>query len=50
MKGFMKNIYGIADRTVNNRCIETPDGVVRTPKEAIAWLKEQEEQVSEQDN
>lgn len=50
MKGFMKNIYGIADRAVNNRCIETPDGVVRTPKEAIAWLKEQEEQVSEQDN
>ncbi len=30
------------DDTGNNRCVVLPDGKVVTPREAIAWLKEQE--------
>lgn len=30
------------DRTLNNKCIELPDGRIVKPKEAIKWLEEQE--------
>ena len=30
------------DRSLNNKCIELPDGKVVNPKEAIKWLEEQE--------
>lgn len=42
MQEFMRRLYGISDYNVNIRCIELPDGTVVTPKEAIAWLNEQE--------
>lgn len=42
MKVFMKRMYGI-DGYSHNRCIETPDGKVLTPKEAVAWMKAEEE-------
>lgn len=41
MSEFMTNIYGFPSHTVNNKCIELPDGRVVRPKEAIEWLKEQ---------
>ena len=42
MKEFMRRMYGI-DGYSHNRCIETPDGKVLTPKEAVAWMKAEEE-------
>lgn len=38
---FARAIYHI-DCDYNNRCIELPDGRIVDPKEAIAWLEEQE--------
>ena len=43
MNRFMRSFYG-ADNSLNNRCIELPDGSVVAPKEAIKWLKEQQEE------
>lgn len=42
MNKFMESFYGVYD-SLNNRCIELPDGSVVTPKEAIKWLKKQQE-------
>ena len=47
MRDFMRNIYGFPGHTVNNRCIELPDGSVATPKDAIAWLKKQQSNTTE---
>lgn len=41
MKVFMSRMYGL-DGYTRNRCIELPNGNVVTPKEAAAWLKEQQ--------
>ena len=49
MKEFMARLYGIGDRSVNTRCIELPDGTVVKPKEAIEYLKAQEELAEEKD-
>lgn len=38
---FMLDMCGVND--VNNRCLELPDGSVVNPKEAIKWLKSQNE-------
>lgn len=46
MQEFMRRVYGINEYT-KNRCIELPDGSVVTPKEAVAWLNEQEKQEAE---
>lgn len=46
MQEFMSRIYGCSDYEVNIRCIELPDGRVVHPKEAIEYLK-QEEQANE---
>lgn len=40
MDKFMSVITG--DRTLNNKCIELPNGRIVKPKEAIQWLEEQE--------
>lgn len=43
MGHFMKQLYGLPGYTsVNNRCIELPDGTVVTVKAAVKYLKEQE--------
>jgi len=39
LKEFMRRMYGIDGNTVK-RCIELPDGATATPKEAIAYMKE----------
>lgn len=44
MEEFMRRFYGISDYGTNNRCIELPDGSVVTPKEAVVWMKKQEEE------
>lgn len=44
MEEFMRRFYGIGDYETNNRCIELPDGSVVTPKEAVVWMKKQEEE------
>ena len=41
MKEFMRRMYGLESYS-HNKCVELPDGTVVTPKEAAAWLKEQE--------
>lgn len=41
MKEFMRRFYGFSDSNVNIRCIELPDGRVVEPLEAIAYLKEE---------
>lgn len=41
---FMRRIYGISNYDINMNCIELPDGKTVSPKEAIKWLKEQNEQ------
>lgn len=46
---FMRRIYGSSDRRVNTRCIELPDGSIVAPREAIQWLKEQNEQKETQE-
>ena len=43
---FMESLYGVRIN-LNNKCIELPDGSTATPKEAIAWLKKQEEESDE---
>ena len=46
MAEFMEGLYG--ERTsLNNKCIELPNGSTVTPKEAIVWLKKQEEESDE---
>jgi len=45
MTGFMKRLYGITDETKEITCIELPDGELCDPKEAIEWLKSQNEEV-----
>lgn len=48
---FMQRLYGNSNDTVNIRCIELPDGMVVTPKEAVDWLNAQEQQnLQEQEN
>lgn len=48
MQEFMNRLYGTNNGdTVNTQCIELPDGRVVRPKEAIAWLKEQEANTNE---
>lgn len=47
MAKFMRMLYGVGDDYYNNRALELPDGSIVTPKEAIAWLKEQEGEVNE---
>ena len=42
MDKFMESFYGVYG-SLNNRCIELPDGSVVAPKEAIKWLKKQQE-------
>ena len=42
MSEFMSRLYGISNYDVNIKCIELPDGRVVEPKDAIAWLNEQE--------
>lgn len=44
MKEFMYRIYGRSDDSVNMKCIELPDGTMATPKEAIKYLKKEENQ------
>lgn len=39
MQEFMNRLYGISDNNVNIRCVELPNGIVVTPKEAIVFLK-----------
>ena len=41
---FMRRISGSSSSRVNSRCIELPDGSVVSPREAIQWLKDQNEQ------
>ncbi len=43
MQEFMLRVYGLSDERVNMKCIELPDGAVVTPKEAVVYLKQQEE-------
>jgi len=47
MGGFMETMWG--GNSVNNRCIELPDGRVVKPAEAIAWLEQQEANTNEQE-
>lgn len=47
MQEFMNRLYGISDDDVNICCIELPDGSVVEPKQAIEWLKAQEESKDE---
>lgn len=47
MHEFMACIHGRSSYSANNRCIELPNGLVVTPEDAIKWLGEQEETVSE---
>lgn len=50
MEEFMKRLYGLNGSTVNNRCIELPDGKVVTPTEAVDWIhSEEKEQEGAQD-
>lgn len=46
MGEFMESLYGTRT-SLNNKCIELPNGSTVTPKEAIAWLKKQEEESDE---
>lgn len=39
----MRRLYGVSGSGKNVRCIELPDGSVVEPKEAIKWLKEENE-------
>lgn len=41
MAAFMRNLYGI-DGTVNNRCIELPNGEVVDARGAVKWMRENE--------
>lgn len=50
MDEFMLRLYGVGESKVNTRCIELPNGEVVTPKVAIKWLNEQEEEADEQNN
>lgn len=43
MTEFMMRLYEVSSSHVNIKCIELPDGSVVKPKDAIKWLKEQEE-------
>lgn len=36
---FMEALYGVRD-SLNNNCIELPNGDTVTPKDAVAWLKQ----------
>ncbi len=47
MEEFMRQIYGISQYDTSTCCIELPNGDVVKPKEAIEWLKSQEEQENE---
>lgn len=47
MEEFMDRLYGRSSDRVNLRCIELPDGSVVEPKQAIEWLKAQEESKDE---
>lgn len=47
MAEFMARLYGVSDYNVNIRCIELPDGSVVDPKEAISWIKSQEQKAQE---
>lgn len=49
MAEFMARFYKASSRNVNVRCIELPDGRVVEPKEAIEYLK-QEEQANGENN
>lgn len=40
---FMRQLYGLSDNKKNVRCFELPDGNVVGPKEAIQYLKEENE-------
>ena len=40
MQCFMEDIYGLSRRSRNGKYIETPNGLVLSPKEAIQWLKD----------
>ena len=42
MNSFCSSLYGTDDYCYNNTCIELPNGEVVNPKDAIAWLEEQE--------
>lgn len=44
MQEFMRQLYGLADDGKNNRCIELPDGRVVNAKDAVEFLKQQQEQ------
>ena len=46
MGEFMESLYGTRT-SLNNKCIELPNGSTVTPKEAIVWLKKQEEESDE---
>lgn len=39
MQKFIEALYGI-NNSLNNNCLELPNGIVVTPKLAIAWLKQ----------
>lgn len=39
MQKFMEALYGM-NNSLNNNCLELPNGIVVTPKLAIAWLKQ----------
>ena len=45
MKTFMRTLYGRGSR--NSRCIELPNGEIADAKEAIEWLKKEEEETNE---
>lgn len=47
MEEFMRRMYEISDYSVNIRCIELPDGRAVKPKEAIEYLKSQNQQGDE---
>ena len=50
MEEFMRRLYGLNGSSVNNRCIELPDGRVVTPTEAVDWIhSEEKEQEDAQD-
>lgn len=46
---FMRRISGSSSNRVNSRCIELPDKNVVSPREAIQWLKDQNEQKKSQE-
>lgn len=50
MATFMKRFYGLEGDYFKRKFIELPNGEYATPKEAVAWLKEQEEKANEQND